>query len=276
MAKSKQTKIYRAVPFNRVQVLSLAFVLAAIGTVIIYKSEAATNIAPVVVLPSSKVTAGDDAPVLVKMRGGHDQIPGTTGTVTLNGAQQLGTVFPYCGGFYYQYNGNYDGLDLSQYPDGTKLAITASAYNYTSATVNIVKDTRNKLKPKLKVSTPKSPSDITAKYLTSPNQSVTPECQTIISYHTGLVGFRNPEGAGITAAVTMTPLGTDFNYDGLHLTPDAARQLVGYINTALAGQTTGYLEIDHHDTGAVTPWETFTVADAQTIASNLTTVAAGH
>lgn len=98
--------------------------------------------------------------------------------------------------------------------------------------------------------------------------------QFAVAWVTGLA-FRNPQGHGITAALCITPHGKDPKYAGLHLAPDAARELVTQLR-AEAAKAGGCVDVDNHRDGAPQVWGRFADEDAVLLAQAVDTAVAGH
>lgn len=95
-----------------------------------------------------------------------------------------------------------------------------------------------------------------------------------VAWVTGLA-FRNKKANGATAALCVTPNNQDPKKDGLHLAPDAARQLAVDLlaQVKLPGAS---VSVNNHRKGEENVWEVFSDGDAGTLASRITVAVSGH
>lgn len=97
-----------------------------------------------------------------------------------------------------------------------------------------------------------------------------------VAWVTGLE-FRNTKIAnGATAALCITPIGHNphLGGNGLHLAPDAARQLSGDLELQAWGAVA--VDVDNHDDGEVNVWKRFSATDAMTLGKRIADVVADH
>ena len=83
--------------------------------------------------------------------------------------------------------------------------------------------------------------------------------------------FRNSTA---TAALCIFPSQKDPKYNGLHLAPDAARELANELETQ--SQILTAVDVDNHRSGVVQVWERFSDSDAIQLTQRIRTAMVGH
>jgi hypothetical protein len=96
----------------------------------------------------------------------------------------------------------------------------------------------------------------------------------IAQWHTGL-NFKNAPTVH-SAVCVYDPVHDDYRVGGLHLTPNAARQLATDLGKAAGTHASGGVDIVNHRNHRRNIWVTLRPHDAQALASQIAAAARGH